>query len=46
MYDGTVQKESRIGGRVTNGRDKAGVQELGVIHTKGVSMMLPKKDPF
>lgn len=42
----TIQKESRIGGRVANGRDKVGVQELDVAHTKGLNMMLPRKDPF
>lgn len=41
----TVQKESKIGNRATNGRDKVGVQELDVIHTKGLIMMLPKKAP-
>lgn len=40
------QKESRIGGRVANGRDKVEVQEPDVIHTKGLNMMLPKKNPF
>lgn len=42
----TVQKESKIGGTVAKGRDKVGAQELDVIHTKGLNMMLPKKDPF
>lgn len=42
----TVQKESKIGGRVASGRGRVEVQELDAIHTKGVNMMLFKKDPF
>ena len=35
-----IQKQSKIGNRATNGRIKVGVQELDVIHTKGLIMTL------